>query len=79
MTLELYGLAFNYMGGNFSCFCCRLLNISKLTFSKNYFRNTIRISSILDLDQDRLSVDADLGPNCLQGYQQMTLIEVIFR
>ena len=35
----------------------------KLTFSKNSFRNTIRVSNGLDPDQDRRS---DLGPNCLQ-------------
>ena len=39
---------------------------SKWTFSKNSFRNTIRVSNSLDLDQDRCSVGPDLGPNCLQ-------------
>ena len=37
---------------------------SKLTFSKNSFRNTIRVSNSLDPDQ--ASVWPDLGPNCLQ-------------
>ena len=39
---------------------------SKLTFSKNSFRNTIRVSNSLDPDQDRHSVGPDLGSNCLQ-------------
>ena len=39
---------------------------SKSTFSKNSFRNTIRVSNSLDLDQDRRSVGADRGTNCLQ-------------
>ena len=55
------------MLGNFSCFCCRLLTFfSKLTFSKNFFRNTIRVSNGLDPDQDRHSVGPDLSPNSLQ-------------
>ena len=55
-----------FMLGNFSCFCCRLLAFSKLTFSKFSFRNTIRVSNGLELDQDRCSVGPDLGPNRLQ-------------
>ena len=39
---------------------------SKLTFPKISFRNTIRVSNILDPDQDRHPVGPDLGPNCLQ-------------
>ena len=39
---------------------------SKLTFSKNYFRNTIRVSNSLNPDQARHFVGPDLGPNCLQ-------------
>ena len=39
---------------------------SKSTFSKNSFRNTIRVSNSLDSDQDRHYVAPDLGPNCLQ-------------
>ena len=55
------------MLGNFSCFLCRLLTFfSKLTFSKNRFRNTVRVSNSLDSDQDQHSVGLDLGPNCLQ-------------
>ena len=39
---------------------------SKLTFSKNSFRNTISVSNSLDPDQARHSVGPDLDPNCLQ-------------
>ena len=39
---------------------------SKSTFSKNSFRNTIRVSNSLDQDQVRHFVGPDLGPNCLQ-------------
>ena len=54
------------MLGNFSCFCCRLLIFSKLTFSKSSFRHTITVSNSLDPDQDRHSVGPDLNPNCLR-------------
>ena len=54
------------MLGIFSYFCCRLLSFSKLTFSNNSFKNTIRVSYKLDPDQDRRSVGPDLGPDCLQ-------------
>ena len=40
----------------------------KLTFSKNSFRNTFRVSNGLDPDQDLHSVSPDLGPNCLQRF-----------
>ena len=43
---------------------CRLF--SELTFSKNSFRNTFRVSNSLNPDQDRHSVGPDLDPNCLQ-------------
>ena len=50
--------------------------ISKLTFSKNYFRNTIRVTKSLDPDQDRHFVGPDLGPSCLQRlYQQTTEVD----
>ena len=39
---------------------------SKLTFSKNSFRNTIRVSKCLNPYQDD-SVGPDLGPNCLHS------------
>ena len=40
-------------------------DFSKLTFPKNYFRNTIRVSNGLDPDQDWEKVGPDLYPNCL--------------
>ena len=49
----------------FACYCC-LLIFFYLTFSKLSFRNTIRVSTSLDPNQDRQSVSPDLGPNCLQ-------------
>ena len=54
------------MLGNFSCFRCRLLTFFKVIFSKDSFRNTIRVSNSLDPDQDRHSFDPDLGLNCVQ-------------
>ena len=39
---------------------------SKSTFSKNSFRNSIRVLNHLDLDQARHVVGPDLGSNCLQ-------------
>ena len=41
-------------------------DFSKWTFSQNYFRNTIRVSNGLDLDQDRHFFSPDLGLNYLQ-------------
>ena len=38
----------------------------KLTFFKNYFENTIRVSNSLNLDQARHFAGPDLGPNRLQ-------------
>ena len=38
----------------------------KLTFSRHFFKNTIRVSNDLDVDQDRHSFGPDLVPNCLQ-------------
>ena len=39
---------------------------SKSSFLKNSFRNTISVLNSLDLDQARLNVGPDLGPNCFQ-------------
>ena len=39
---------------------------SKSNFSKNYFRNTIRVTNSLDPDQTQRFVRPGLGPNCLQ-------------
>ena len=49
-------------------------SISKSTFSKNYFRNIIRVSNSLDPDQARHFVGPDLSPNCMQRCQQTTLV-----
>ena len=56
--------------GNFSLFFLSSDFFSKLTFSKNSFRNTITGSYSLDLDQAQHSVGPDLCPNCLQRDQQ---------
>ena len=58
--------------GNFSCFCCCLLNFIKLYFFKKFIRNTIRASNGLDPDQDGHFVSPDLGQNCLQRLSVMT-------
>ena len=52
--------------GNFSCFFVVCWFFSKSTFTKNSFRNTIRVSNISDPDQASRFVRPDLGPNCLQ-------------
>ena len=41
---------------------------AKLTFSENYFRNTIRVSYSLEPVQARHFVGPDLAPNCLQRF-----------
>ena len=46
-------------------FLCRLLNFSLLTFSKNNFSNTIRVSNTFDPDQVRHFVGPDLDTECL--------------
>ena len=52
------------MLGDISCFCCqRSADFSKLTFSKNSFRNTIRVLNGLDQDQDLHFFRPDLKPN----------------
>ena len=43
-----------------------LLLSSTVFFSKTSFMNTITVSKCLEPDQDRHSVDPDLGPTCLQ-------------
>ena len=45
----------------FVCWFC-----FKINFSKNSFRNTIRVSNALDPDQAGYFVWPDLGPNCVQ-------------
>ena len=46
-------------------------------FSKNSYRNTVRVSNSLDPDQDRSSVGHDPDPNCFVGYQEMTKVAAI--
>ena len=50
----------------FSLLSCSLLIFFKIFFSKNSFRNTIRVSNSLDPDQPPTFVWPGLGPNCLQ-------------
>ena len=54
--------------GNFACFLSSADFFSKSTFSKNAFKNIIRVSNSLDSDQARHFVGPDLGPNCLQRF-----------
>ena len=68
------------MLGNF--FMLLLLSadfFSKLTFSKQSFRNTIRVSNCLDPDQDRLNVGPDLGPNCLKRLSTDNKMHILAR
>ena len=46
--------------GTFHAFCV----FQNQLFSKNSFKNTIRVSNSLDPDQARRSVGPDLVPNC---------------
>ena len=41
------------------------LYFSKLSFSRNYFRNIKRVTNSVDPDQARHFVGPDLDPNCL--------------
>ena len=51
--------------GNFAFFLSSVV-FFKSTFSKNSFRNTIRVTDNLDADQARPIVGLGLLPNCLQ-------------
>ena len=64
---HVYGLNFLTlcMLGNFCCL--RYLLIFFKTISKESFRNTIRMSNSLHLDQARHFVRPDLYSNCLQS------------
>ena len=56
------------MLGNFSCYSCCLLTLSKINFKKNLSGALIvRVSNGLDPDQDRHYVRPDLGIDCLQS------------
>ena len=59
-----------------SCFCCRLLTFSKLTFSKKPSWNTCGMSNGLDLDQVRRFVGPDQGPNCLQRLSDVNNLQL---
>ena len=52
--------------GNFACCFSAADLFQNQLFQKNSFRNTIRVSNILDPDQARRFVRPDLDPNCLQ-------------
>ena len=54
------------MLGSFHAFLLSADFFSKSTFSKNYFKNNIRVSNSLDPDQAQHFVRPNLGPNCLQ-------------
>ena len=56
-----------------ACFLSSADFIQNQLFREIKFRNTIRVSNRLDPDQVRHFVGPDLGPNCLQSYQQTTL------
>ena len=47
-------------------FCHLLIFFQNQLFSKNSFRNSIRVSNSLDPDQNRHFVGPDLDANCLQ-------------
>ena len=51
--------------GKFRLLLCRLI-LFNITFSKSFFRNTIRVSNILDPDQVQRFVGPDLGQICSQ-------------
>ena len=46
-----------------------LFDFSEFTFSKNSFRNIIKVASSLDPDQDCQNVGPDLGPSSFQRIQ----------
>ena len=76
VDLDILPLSFLYLFAFWVIFQAFLPSadfFSKLFFSRNSFRNTIRVSNGLVPDQDRSFVGPDLGPNCLQSYQQTTV------
>ena len=64
---------------------CRLLIFLKIIFSKNSFRNTIRVTNSLHPDQPQHFIGSDLGPNRLQRLsaddtsKQRVKIGMVFR
>ena len=61
-----------YIGLAFHAFVVFWL-FSKSTFSKNLFRNTVRVLNGLNQDQNRRSIGRDLGLNC-KVYQQASKV-----
>ena len=62
-----YNSSINCLLGSSACFLSFADFFSNSTFSKNSFRNTIRVPNSLDPDQARRFVGPDLRPNCLQS------------
>ena len=54
--------------GNFFAFLSLADFLPNLTFSKNSFRNTIRVSNSFDQDQAGRFVWPDLCPNCFHKF-----------
>ena len=73
VLLECVSVVNSLPPGKFCMLFCRLLIFSTSTFLKHFFRNTIRVPNSLDPDQVQYFVGPDLGPKCLQSYQQTTL------
>ena len=63
--LGLYGLTLCLLGNFVRFLSCSDFFPNQL-FSKNSFRNAIRVLNILDPDQVQHFIGPDLGPNCLQ-------------
>ena len=65
--LQIVGGTFTLcMLDEFCMYFYPLLNFSKVSFSKNSFRNNIRVPNRLEPDQALHVVRPDVGPNCLQ-------------
>ena len=60
--------------GNYSCFYGCLWTYFKINLFKKSFRNTIRVSNGLDLDQDQCSVALIWIQTVCKGYKQTTKV-----
>ena len=60
----------------FSKSVCLLLLL--FFFLKKSFGNISRVPSSLDPDHAPCFIGPDLGPNCLQRYQQTTLVSKVY-
>ena len=69
----------HFILGHFFMFFCRLLIFFKSSFSKNSYKNTIRVSNSLGPDQAQHFVGPDLGPNCLQFFFKITFFKKFFQ